>query len=98
MIFAECGFQPPVSFSLSGNPPASFRLHESEAYAAGARVEKPLEELPDEERIAHYRGLAIEALRHAFEAESHEIRRAFAEIAVRWAALADETQRLMLRP
>jgi hypothetical protein len=66
-------------------------------YASDARVERAMDELSDEERIAHCRGLAIEALKHAFGAENSEIRGAYAEIAVRWSAIADELQRLMLQ-
>ena len=66
--------------------------------AAGtACVERPIELLSDQERIAYYRELAVDALKCALDAETDGLRVAYADIAARWSVIADEAQRLMLQ-
>jgi hypothetical protein len=55
---------------------------------------KTIDALSDEERIAYYRSLALEALKHARDTSTDEQRAAFLKIAASWASLADEVGRL----
>ncbi|HLY06353.1 MAG TPA: hypothetical protein VKR31_11455 [Rhizomicrobium sp.] len=56
-------------------------------------MDKPIDALSAEERIAHYRELARVTMGYAQNAASDEQRAAWLSIASGWAALADEVER-----
>lgn len=60
-------------------------------------MENPVSTLSNQDRIAHYRRLAIEAMHHAHESSGDDHRYAFLAIASAWAALADEVERQQRR-
>lgn len=59
----------------------------------GALVGMSIAGLSNDERIAHYRGLALQAMDHAQRSAAVEHRCAWLSIAATWAALADEVER-----
>jgi hypothetical protein len=62
---------------------------------SGAFVGKPVDQLSDEERIAYYRNLSVNALQKAQAASTNEHRAAFLDIARSWAAIARDVEKLM---
>jgi len=56
-------------------------------------VGKPIDQLSNDERIAHYRELGLEALNHAQKAPADELKAAWLNIAASWSVLADEVER-----
>ena len=62
---------------------------------SGAFVGKPVDQLSDEERIAYYRNLSVNALQKAQAASTDEHRAAFLDIARNWAAIARDVEKLL---
>ena len=58
---------------------------------------KPIDKLSDEERIAYYRALALEAAQRAQMANTDHHKAGYLDIAQRWAAIADEVEQLIRR-
>jgi len=52
-----------------------------------------IDALSNEDRIEHYRELALEAMEHAQKSAVDAHRAAFLTIAAHWAALADDVER-----
>lgn len=53
----------------------------------------PVAALSNEQRIAYYRALGLEAMNHAQKCTADELRAAWLGIAANWAVLADEVER-----